>query len=234
MIFIKRAVSVIILILIALSVPLILCSIKAEGDSTTHYIEETTEATTETPIKKPEAITVNKSEVITFKYTHDEVWTVVNVNFRSDHSEDAEKIGLICGDTKLERIGITSNNWTYVKYNDVFGFVHSDYLTDEEPSAIFKYESEDDFEYLGEWKITGYTSDPADNGGYKGDCKGRPLIPWYGCASDLPLGTMLMVEGLGVFEVRDRGVRGKHLDIVTNSNAESYAITGYYHVYIMR
>lgn len=55
-----------------------------------------------------------------------------------------------------------------------------------------------------------------------GSANGFGSIPWVTCAAgyDIPFGTHLYVEGLGEFEVRDRGVPSGCIDIFVNYNYE--------------
>jgi 3D (Asp-Asp-Asp) domain-containing protein len=47
--------------------------------------------------------------------------------------------------------------------------------------------------------------------------------PWYTVASDLPFGTILYIDGLGTFEVQDRGVGGAWIDVFVGSHEEALA-----------
>lgn len=94
--------------------------------------------------------------------------------------------------------------------------------------------------YLGEFKITGYTPDPAENGGYGVTALGDNLWDSVGWAvavdpKVIPLKSKIYIEGIGYREARDTGgaIKGNKIDVLTGSNAESYRITGTYKVYLV-
>lgn len=84
-------------------------------------------------------------------------------------------------------------------------------------------------EYLGEYYITRYCSCRKCSGKWgTTSASGRPLIVNYSCASPLPFGTIVEIEGYGRCEVvdrtSDRTVRntgGKIIDIYTSNHAEA-------------
>lgn len=93
--------------------------------------------------------------------------------------------------------------------------------------------------YLGKFKITGYTPSPSENGGYSVTAMGDNLYSsvGYAIATDpnvIHLGTKVYIEGIGYRTARDTGgaIKGNKIDVLTASNSESYAITGYYDVYL--
>lgn len=94
--------------------------------------------------------------------------------------------------------------------------------------------------YLGEFRITGYTPDPAENGGYGVTALGDNLWDSVGWAvavdpNVIPLKSKIYIEGIGYREARDTGgaIKGNKIDVLTSSNAESYRITGTYKVYMV-
>ena len=91
--------------------------------------------------------------------------------------------------------------------------------------------------YLGEYRVTGY--DP-----YCTHCcsradgitaSGVTVTEGYTVAMcrDIPFGTRIYIEGLGVFEVQDRGVGEGKIDIALGSHRECYKVTGNYKVWAM-
>lgn len=95
--------------------------------------------------------------------------------------------------------------------------------------------------YIGEFKITGYTASPSENGGWSTTALGDDLKSSVGWAIAvdprvIPLGQKVYIEGIGFRTARDvgGGIKGKKIDVLTSSNAESLAITGYYKVYLVK
>lgn len=74
-------------------------------------------------------------------------------------------------------------------------------------------------QYLGNFRVTFYSAEQMHN---SGSANGFGSIPWVTCAAgyDIPFGTHLYVEGLGEFEVRDRGVPSGCIDIFVSYNLE--------------
>ena len=94
--------------------------------------------------------------------------------------------------------------------------------------------------YLGEFKITGYTASPSENGGYTVTALGDNLHKSVGWAiavdpKVIPLKSKIYIEGIGHREARDTGgaIKGNKIDVLTKSNKESHSITGYYKVYLV-
>lgn len=95
--------------------------------------------------------------------------------------------------------------------------------------------------YIGEFKITGYTASPAENGGWATTALGDDLKSSVGWAiavdpKVIPLGAKVYIEGIGYRVARDTGgaIKGKKIDVLTSSNSESRAITGNYKVYLVK
>lgn len=81
-----------------------------------------------------------------------------------------------------------------------------------------------------EFRITGYASEVY--GGTTADGTPTRGNEWRIAATDpdvIPLGTSVWVEGVGVVRAADTGpgVRGYHVDVLTRTVAEAYAITGW-------
>ena len=94
-------------------------------------------------------------------------------------------------------------------------------------------------EYIGSFRITGYTPSPYENGGTGLTCTGIKASTVVGqcIATDLkviPLGTKVYIENIGYRTVMDCGVRGKVIDVLCSTTSQCYSITGYQNVYIVR
>ena len=237
-------------LLISLLLTLMLSSISVFASEKNKEDYQTEFSVTEVRIDETKVYNEKDDLLFTFEKVDEIVYTTTGLNIRVVPTTNSKRFGVYWEGTAVHRIGISKVGWSVVEIDGNKYFMWDDYLTTEAPEYISTSNSSSTSsnsnltcsceiagsstgDYQGQWYITGYTSDPAENGGYSTDCLGRELIPWYTCASSLPLGTKVYVEGLGTFEVRDRGVSGNHLDICTNSNSESYGITGYYNVYIV-
>ena len=93
-------------------------------------------------------------------------------------------------------------------------------------------------EYLGEWTISFYCNCEACCGQWSGGATASGTMPeawWTAATSDLPFGTTLYVDGLGAFEVQDRGTEYGWLDVFVSSHDEALANGLQSHsVYIVR
>lgn len=90
---------------------------------------------------------------------------------------------------------------------------------------------------IGTMRITGY--DPfCDHCCDKHDgitASGKVAEIGYTVAmSGYPFGTKIYINGLGVFEVQDRGVSTERVDIACANHEACYAITGEYQVYLIK
>ena len=92
--------------------------------------------------------------------------------------------------------------------------------------------------YLGRFKITGYTAE-------EGFPEGSATASGVGCRPGIcamnnaqrkelgiKYGDTIYIEGLGSYQVRDCGCGYNVIDIWLYTNAEAYSITGHYDVYI--
>ena len=84
--------------------------------------------------------------------------------------------------------------------------------------------------YLGNLKITGYTStgSPTASGEY-------PYVGGVAMSSgyDLPFNTKIYIEGIGYFTINDTGCSYGVVDVFCNSESECYNLTSYADVYIV-
>ncbi len=175
-----------------------------------------------------------------------ETWYVnanSGLNCRADPSSSANILTVYPLGSKLEIIGVDdSGKWWQTWDGTVQGWCYSRYFsstprTTESVSAASLDGSSGTGKYLGNFRVTGYTSSPAENNGYSVNCYGENLDALVGqiVAADprvIPLKSKIYIEGIGYREVRDTGVRGNTIDVLTSSDRESNAITGNYNVYL--
>ena len=55
-------------------------------------------------------------------------YTSANVNFRSGPSTSYSSLGILAKDTKVYVVNKRSDGWAYVKYNNKYGYIYSQYL----------------------------------------------------------------------------------------------------------
>lgn len=91
--------------------------------------------------------------------------------------------------------------------------------------------------YLGNYMVTGYDPYcphccPAASGL---TASGKMVTIGYTVAmsKDFPFGTRIYIEGLGVYEVQDRGVGAGVVDIAMGSHAECALVTGRHDVWVV-
>lgn len=103
--------------------------------------------------------------------------------------------------------------------------VLADGSTADPAEVIIEQAQEDDGHWvpLGEYKLTFYCNCRKCCGKWSGGPTASGTMPVQGrtvaCGS-LPLGTHIIIEGMGEFVVEDRGVRGRHIDVFMNSHSE--------------
>lgn len=94
-------------------------------------------------------------------------------------------------------------------------------------------------QYIGEHYVTGYAIwCPHCQGPWVGvSASGAELVPGYSVAmcSDIPFGTRIYIEGLGVFEVQDRGgaIGPGRIDVACVDHEQCENYTGRYDVWIL-
>lgn len=94
---------------------------------------------------------------------------------------------------------------------------------------------------VGNCKITCYTPDPGENGGWSVTATGESLSAnvWKAVAVDpsvIPLGSTVYIEGLGTFIAKDTGgaIKGNRIDLLVGSKSEAYSIgVQYRDVYVL-
>lgn len=98
--------------------------------------EWTTTHTTEVPATvATETIPPEDTNTVTFADVSETVYANTTVNVRSGAGVDYEKLGTLNPGDSVFRIGIGSNGWSKVMYNDIEAFMFSDYLTTKKPEA---------------------------------------------------------------------------------------------------
>lgn len=161
-----------------------------------------------------------------------ETWYVSaqsGLNCRACPSITADVLTTYQKNAELEIIGVDSSGIWWECWDGVTqGWVHSAYLADQPSSGGT---------YIGCVHVTGYTPAPSENGGSSVNCFGEPLAGLVGQIvavdpSVIPLEKQIYIEGLGSYETRDTGVVGNNIDVLVNTKAEAYALTGWYDVYI--
>lgn len=84
-------------------------------------------------------------------------------------------------------------------------------------------DSGEQWEYVGVWTVTGFCGCIECCGQWAGSPTASGAWPTAGwtCASDLPFGTLLYIDGIGYRCVEDRGVGGAWVDIYYDSHQEA-------------
>ena len=96
----------------------------------------------------------------------------------------------------------------------------------EEPVAEEPVSEEPQMEYLGDWTISFYCNCWECCKEWSGGPTASGVMPsawWTAATGDLPFGTILYVDGLGTFEVQDRGTSYGWLDVYVSSHDEALA-----------
>ena len=100
---------------------------------------------------------------------------------------------------------------------------HSDQESVEEEIAETAAEG---MEYLGDWTISFYCPCSFCCGQWAGGATASGVMPsawWTAATGDLPFGTIVYVDGLGTFEVQDRGTGYGWLDVFVGDHGEALA-----------
>lgn len=163
------------------------------------------------------------------------------LNYRTSPTTTEENIIMaIPYGTEVEVIE-TNDEWSKVKLGNTEGWCFNKFLSDTLKRVNINENYVNNVgTYLGDFYITGYTSSPAENGGYTVTCMGDNLnsVIGYAIAVDpkvIPLNTKVYIEGIGYRVARDTGgaIKGNKIDVLTDSDAESYSITGNKKVYLV-
>lgn len=91
--------------------------------------------------------------------------------------------------------------------------------------------------YMGNWRVTGYDPHCSHCCGKTNGVTASGNQAEFGTSvgvNNLPLGTMIYVDGYGIFRVDDRGgMSSNHVDIAAPSHDVCYQLTGYADVYVI-
>lgn len=91
--------------------------------------------------------------------------------------------------------------------------------------------------YMGNWRVTGYDPHCSHCCGKSNGITASGNPAEFGTTvgvNNLPLGTMIYVDGYGIFRVDDRGgMSSNHVDIAAPSHDVCYQLTGYADVYVI-
>lgn len=137
-----------------------------------------------------------------------------NVIVREAPRTDADEICRINIGEEIESVGtFFGGKWTRVRHEDGFGYIYSEYLSDENPL--------DKMEYLGNWRITAYaaTGSPCANGSY-------PQTGYTIACNSLDFGTRVYIVGVGERTVEDRGpssLGSEWIDLYLGDSSSCYA-----------
>ena len=91
--------------------------------------------------------------------------------------------------------------------------------------------------YMGNWRVTGYDPHCSHCCGKTNGVTASGRQAEFGTTvgvNNLPLGTMIYLDGYGIFRVDDRGgMSNNHVDIAAPSHDVCYQLTGYADVYVI-
>ena len=142
---------------------------------------------------------------------------------------------------QLQIIGVDeTGEWWQTWDGETQGWCYSTYFVkNADDLENVEPENEQTGAYIGRFYGTGYTSSPSENGGSTKTAMGDNLssVVGHAIAADpkvIPMNTRVYIKGIGYRVVRDTGgaIKGNRIDILTSSNNESLAVTGYYDVYL--
>ena len=92
-------------------------------------------------------------------------------------------------------------------------------------------------EYMGNWRITGYDPHCAHCCGKTNGITASGNQAEFGTSAgcnNLPLGTIIYIEGYGTYRIDDRGgMSTNHIDIAAPSHDVCYQLTGHANVYVV-
>lgn len=95
-----------------------------------------------------------------------------------------------------------------------------------EPEPVSEVAAEPQMEYLGDWTISFYCNCSQCCGQWAGGATASGVMPtpWYTVATGgLDFGTILYIDGLGYFEVQDRGTDYGWADVFVSDHGEALA-----------
>lgn len=160
-----------------------------------------------------------------------ETWYVgarSGLNCRKAPTTDAEVLTVYENGTELQIIGVDNSGEWWETWDGVTqGWCHSDYLRSTKDEAEQTVQT-GGMRYIGDFKCTTYTPDPAENGGSNYTACGDLLtdVVGYAIAVDpnvIPYGTRVYIKDIGYRVARDCGgaIKGNRIDVLAWSNTMS-------------
>ena len=151
-------------------------------------------------------------------------WVNTSVlNCRTAPDINSDIIKTFNKNTPLTIIGC-EGKWWEIWDGETQGWGYSDYLrlTEEEPKPT-ENASNGSMRYIGDFRITYYTTSPSENGGSNLTARGHRLTDVVGTciAVDprvIPYGTKVYIEGIGYRVAMDCGgaIKGNKIDVLVN------------------
>ena len=173
-------------------------------------------------------------------YANDPSWVNASVlNCRNAPSMSGDIIKTFNKNTPLTVIGC-EGAWLQVWDGETTGWCYGTYLrfTEEEPKPVQPTQS--NMRYIGDFKITYYTTSPSENGGSNLTARGHRLKDVVGTciAVDprvIPYGTKVYIEGIGYRVAMDCGgaIKGNKIDVLVNVGCVPSHGVRYSKVYIV-
>ncbi len=152
-------------------------------------------------------------------------WVNASVlNCRTAPNINGEIIKTFNKNTPLTIIGC-EGEWWEIWDGETQGWCHSNYLrlTEEEPKPVNDTPENGNMRYIGDFRITYYTTSPSENGGSNLTARGHRLKDVVGTciAVDprvIPYGTKVYIEGIGYRVAMDCGgaIKGNKIDVLVN------------------
>ncbi len=147
-------------------------------------------------------------------------WVTDVLNFRTEPSMNAEVQEILTPGTIVTLIDYDENGWDYISFDGVYGWVRSEYITDEEILPPLTS--------LGDFKITHYCNCPICCGKYAWQgttATGAKLEEGITIAVDpsiIPYGTQVVING-NTYTAQDcgGGVNGNHIDIYVSTHEKA-------------
>ena len=159
------------------------------------------------------------------------MYTTNTVQYRLDPDPNSFVIETLNPNVSVFVTEQINSDYARCKIGNVVGYIYSDFLSSE-PVETAQYE------YLGNYKITGYKMfDASENGGRSDGVTASGVIGEPGrtvAMKGIDFGTRIYISGLGEYVVEDRGVGSGIIDVACWSTEECHDITGYYEVYLIK
>lgn len=193
----------------------------ASAEEIDHKTAYTTDEVTVEFLYDDDLVNIRDSETNDILFVmHDDmrkVWATTNVCVRSVPSTEVERFSILKKDEGCYQMASSDTGWSMVLLNNKKYFIWNEYLTTEgsgdilweleenKPVSEPENEETDEWEYLGNCRISSYCTN-CNSGSPRSTASGKRAEEWWTCAmNDVPLGSIVYVEGVGTFEVQDRG-----------------------------